>query len=222
MWGVLELTAPRREDRHAADVSPEMLGIASDIEKALRHGAKEQAIEWARIVQDERAEVLGQGKNGVLIGRVEHFALSLGKPCGPGDALAFWAVPVATGIISASLMAAVVTAGFVSAQGGGVAQLVAYLGPADKYFGPLPTRLRSVNQPVIRSKWVFSSSSHPVGLHLSAPRSLTATIIKRCPFLDRLWLGPRRHPKHQHLSQRPNLIGESCRHCWCPWLPHLG
>jgi hypothetical protein len=58
------------EDRHAADVSPEMLGIASDIEKALRHGAKEQAIEWARIVQDERAEVLGQGKNGVLIGRL--------------------------------------------------------------------------------------------------------------------------------------------------------
>lgn len=123
MWVVLELTAPRMEDRHAADVSPEMLGIASDIEKALRHGAKEQAIEWARIVQDERAEVLGQGKNGVLIGRVEHFALSLGKPCGPGDALAFWAVPVATGIISASLMAAVVTAGFVSAQGGRVAQL---------------------------------------------------------------------------------------------------
>jgi hypothetical protein len=28
---------------------------------------------------------------------------------------------------------------------------VAYLGPADKYFGPLVTRLSGVNQPVIRT-----------------------------------------------------------------------
>jgi hypothetical protein len=47
------------EDRHAANLGAKMLGIAGDIDKALRHGAKEQAIEWARIVQDERAEVLG-------------------------------------------------------------------------------------------------------------------------------------------------------------------
>jgi hypothetical protein len=43
------------EDGHAADLGPEMLGIAGNIEETLRHGAKEQAIEGARIVQDERA-----------------------------------------------------------------------------------------------------------------------------------------------------------------------
>jgi hypothetical protein len=32
-------------------------------------------------------------------------------------------MPVATGVVSASLMSTVVTAGFVTAQGGGVAQL---------------------------------------------------------------------------------------------------
>jgi hypothetical protein len=120
---VLELATPRMKDRHAADLGAEMLGVAGDIDKALRHGAKEQTIEQAWMVQDERAEVLGQGKNGVFVGRLQHFALPLGEPRGTGDALAFGAVPVATGIISASLMAAVVTAGFVSAQGGCVAQL---------------------------------------------------------------------------------------------------
>ena len=40
---------------------------------------------------------------------------------------------------------------------------VAYLGPADKYFGPLPTRLRSVNQPVIRTRNGFSAP-HPTQL----------------------------------------------------------
>jgi hypothetical protein len=120
---VLELAAPGVEDRHAADLGPEMLGVAGDIEETLRHGAKEQAIEQARIVQNERAEVLGQGKDGVLVGRLQHFALSLGEPSGTGDTLTFWAAPIAAGVISASLMAAVVTAGFVSAQGRCIAQL---------------------------------------------------------------------------------------------------
>ena len=119
---VLELTAPSMEDGHAADLGTEMLGVAGDIDKALRDGAKEQAIEGARIGQDKRAKVLGQGEYGVFVWRIQHFTLPLGEPRGTGDALAFWTVPVATGIISASLMAAVITAGFVSAQGGRVAQ----------------------------------------------------------------------------------------------------
>jgi hypothetical protein len=123
VWVMLELAAPGMQDRHATDLGAEMLGVAGDIDKALRDAAKEQAIEGSRIVQDERAEVLGQGKNGVLVGRLQYFALSLREPSRTSDALAFWAVSVATGIISTSLMAAVITAGFVSTQGRRVAQL---------------------------------------------------------------------------------------------------
>jgi hypothetical protein len=100
-----------------------VLGVAGNIKKALRDGAKEQVRERTRIVENEGTEVLGQGKNGVFVWRIQHFTLPLGEPRGTSDALAFWAVPVTTGIISASLMSAVVTAGFVSAQGGRVAQL---------------------------------------------------------------------------------------------------
>jgi hypothetical protein len=37
---MLELAAPGVEDGHAADLGAEMLGVAGDIEKALRDGAK--------------------------------------------------------------------------------------------------------------------------------------------------------------------------------------
>lgn len=47
---VLELAVPRMEDRHAADLGAEMLGVSGDLKKALGHDAKEQTIEQARIV----------------------------------------------------------------------------------------------------------------------------------------------------------------------------
>jgi hypothetical protein len=119
----LKLRSPRVEDRHAPDLGPQVLGIAGDVQETLGDGAKEQPIERARIGEDEWAEVLGQGKNRVFIRRVKDFTLSVGQPSGSGDALAFGAMPVAAGVISTPLMATGVTAGFVAAQGRGVAQL---------------------------------------------------------------------------------------------------
>jgi hypothetical protein len=71
----LELLAPGVEHRQAAQFGPEMLGIARDVEEALGHGAKEQAIEHAGIVENEGAEVLGQSKDGVHVGGGEDVAL---------------------------------------------------------------------------------------------------------------------------------------------------
>ena len=121
MLMLLKLPTPRVEDRQPPDFSPQMLGITGDVQQRLGHGVKEQAVEWARIREDQWAEVLGQGKDRVFVRRVEDFALSVGEPRGSGHALAFWAAPVATGVISTSLMSAVVTAGLVAAQGGSVA-----------------------------------------------------------------------------------------------------
>jgi hypothetical protein len=120
---VLEFTAPRVEDGHAPDLGAQMLGIARNVQEALGHGAKEQAIEQARIGEDEWAEVLRQGKNRVFVRRIKDFTLSVGQPRGSDDALAFGTAPVTAGVISASLMATGVTAGFVAAQGRRIAQL---------------------------------------------------------------------------------------------------
>jgi hypothetical protein len=97
--------------------------MGSDVQEGLRHGAKEQAVELARIGEDEGTEVLRQGKNRVFVRRIEDFALSVGQPGGSGHALAFGAAAVTTRVISESLMATGVTASFVAARGRRVAQL---------------------------------------------------------------------------------------------------
>src|SRR2546422_5567434 len=57
---------------------------------------------------------------------------------------------------------------------------------------------------------------------MRSPQPLTATLIQRCRFLDRLWLGPRRYPKPQSVFQRPPGVGPARRHRRCPRPPHLG
>src|SRR2546422_9045042 len=57
---------------------------------------------------------------------------------------------------------------------------------------------------------------------MRSPQPLTATLIQRCRFLDRLWLGPRRDPKPQSVFQRPPGVGPARRHRRCPRPPHLG
>jgi hypothetical protein len=56
---VLELTAPGVQHRQAAQFSAQVLGVAVNVEQRLGHGPKEQAIEHPRIVENQRAEVLG-------------------------------------------------------------------------------------------------------------------------------------------------------------------
>ncbi len=47
------------QDSQSPGFGPEIPRIASDIEEGLRDGAKEQAVEHAGIIEDERAEVAG-------------------------------------------------------------------------------------------------------------------------------------------------------------------
>src|SRR6266568_3305896 len=53
------------------------------------------------------------------------------------------------------------------------------------------------------SKPVFNPSYKPPDLHLNTLQLLNLKIINRHRLSDRLWLGPRWHPIHQHLSQAP-------------------
>jgi hypothetical protein len=123
MWVVLELPAPSMEDGHPTQLSPEMLGITGDVKEGLRHGAKKQAIEQTRIVQDERAEVLRQGKNRVLVGRIKNFALSVGEPSRLGRQVTFWATAMPARVIRLLLVAAVVALREMPTEGSGTAQL---------------------------------------------------------------------------------------------------
>jgi len=79
--------------------------------------------------------------------------LSVGEPRGSGHALAFGAAPVAAGVISTSLMSAVITAGLVAAQGGGVAELD----------GPQRPVLLAAQGPAIAFQEGLAMLAHDVG-----------------------------------------------------------
>ena len=119
---MLELTAPGMEHGQAADLRPQMLGVASNVDQGLRHAAKQEGIEGTGVVQDQWAEVLGQAKDDVLVGGVKHLALALCEPRRLGYAVAFRAATVATRIVRDALVATVVTPRFVTTKGRGATQ----------------------------------------------------------------------------------------------------
>ena len=71
-------------------------------------------------------------------------------------------------------------------------------------------------------KRVFNTLLAPLSLHVSAPQPLTIAIIKQHRGLDYLWLGPRRHPREQHLFERPHMVSQASRHRRRARPPHLG
>jgi hypothetical protein len=54
---MLKSPAPSVQDGQSPKFGPKALRITSDIQEGLRDGAKEQAVEHVRIVEDEWAEV---------------------------------------------------------------------------------------------------------------------------------------------------------------------
>ena len=122
MGVMLELLAPGMEDGQASQVGTEMLGIAGNIQEGLGDSAKQQGIEHTGILEDQRTQRLGQGKDRVHIRRVENILLLLGEPGGLGGPMAFGTMPVTARVIAALFVGAMITAGGVPAQGRGTAQ----------------------------------------------------------------------------------------------------
>jgi hypothetical protein len=119
---MLELAAPGVEHGQAADLRTQMLGVASNVDKGLRHAAKQEGIECTEVLQDQWAEVMWQAKDDVLVGGVKNLALALFEPSRLGHAMAFRAAAVATRIVRDALVATVVTPSLVTTKGRGATQ----------------------------------------------------------------------------------------------------
>ena len=63
MGVMVELLAPGVQHGEAPNLRPEMLGVPGDVLEGLGHGAKEQAIERAGVLQRQGPEVVRQGKD---------------------------------------------------------------------------------------------------------------------------------------------------------------
>jgi hypothetical protein len=87
-------------------------------------------------------------------------------------------------------------------KGDGLKTLVAYLRAADNYDEPLAIRLKVViSRSSALSQRVFNTPLDPLGRYLSRSQPFQLTIINRRCGLDRLRLGPRRHPIEQHFFE---------------------
>jgi hypothetical protein len=81
-----------------------MLGVPCNRLEGLRHRLTQQRIHWARILQRQRAQWTGEGKNDVAVGHVQEFTLSSREPSGLRTALTLGAVPSAARVIADHLM----------------------------------------------------------------------------------------------------------------------
>jgi hypothetical protein len=118
MGVMMELLAPGVQHGKAPDLGPEMRGLLSDVLEGLRDGAKEQAIELARVLQRQRPEIVRQGKNHMDVGCLKELAFPGGEPRGLRGAVTFGAAAVPARVVCLHLVATMIALGDMSAQGG--------------------------------------------------------------------------------------------------------
>ena len=106
---MVQLLAPGVEHGEAAELGPEMFGVLSNVLECLGDGAKEQAIEWARVLEHQRPQIVWQGKDDMGVGRLEHLAFPGRVPRRSRRAMTFGAATVAAGVVGLDLVATLVT-----------------------------------------------------------------------------------------------------------------
>ena len=105
---MVQLLAPGVEHGEAAELGPEMFGGLSNVLECLGDGAKEQAIEWARVLEHQRPQIVWQGKDDMGVGRLEHLAFPGREPRRLHRAMTFGAATVAAGVVGLDLVATLV------------------------------------------------------------------------------------------------------------------
>ena len=91
--------------------------------------------------------------------------------------------------------------------------MVVYLSYAANCDGPLPSRLRIVHQPALRSSLEgIRTSFSPSGLLADTPAPCHLTIVRLSSRLQRLGRRPRRYAEHAHLPPALHPIGQLGRH----------
>ena len=105
-----EVLSPSVQHRGHADRGPEMLGIGGDRLQRLGRRPEQDVVDDRLVLQRNAGDGLGHGEHDMEVGHREQFSLAIGDPLRAGQALAFWAVPVAAGIVGDAGLAAILTA----------------------------------------------------------------------------------------------------------------
>jgi hypothetical protein len=99
-----------------------MGGISGDGAQRLRGGPEQDVIDRRFVLEGNDGDLIGKREDHVKVWRLQKLGLSRSQPFSARKRLAFWAVPIATGIVGDALMFAVVTPLDMAAQRRGAAQ----------------------------------------------------------------------------------------------------
>src|ERR1700692_1724335 len=94
------------EHREEADLGSEMLGVEGNLQKRLGAGPEQQVVEELLVLQHQRRELVGKGKDDVEVAACEQFFLASDEPTVTSCDLTLWAMPIATGVEDDGTMAA--------------------------------------------------------------------------------------------------------------------
>ena len=106
---------PSVQHREKTEASGEPL--LADFEQRLGHGAKQDAVDDARVLQRQGTELMRQCEHDMKVDDGQQVAQSLVEPLGSRGGLALRAMPIATGIVGHLAVAALVALKHVAAQG---------------------------------------------------------------------------------------------------------
>ncbi len=109
------------QDHGQADACAQMLGIGGDGEQGLTGGLEQDVIDHGLVVIGDIADGSRQGEHDMVVLDGQQIGLAGLEPALGGTALAFWTVPVTTGVVSDLGLVTVVAAQHMSAQRGAAA-----------------------------------------------------------------------------------------------------
>ena len=107
----MEVLPPRVQDGKETNLCAKMFRVSSDLEKRLRHRAKQEVIEFDLILQDQRVQFMRQSEHDMKISRRQQFLLSGSDPTLTRLRLTFWTVAITARVIRDGLVATASRAG---------------------------------------------------------------------------------------------------------------
>src|SRR5713101_9309217 len=101
-----EFLIPGMENAEEADLGTEVFRIASDFQKRLRTGAKQEIVDDLLVLQGQWRQPLGKGEDHMDVAGREKLLATRCEPAVASPRLTLWAVPVAARVVGDGAMSA--------------------------------------------------------------------------------------------------------------------
>ena len=96
---VHQVLAPGMEHAEETDLRSQVIRTGGNFQESCSAGSKQKAVEKLLVVEDQRSQPVGNGKDQVHIGNIQEFLLARGQPLPAGIAETPRAMPIAAAVV---------------------------------------------------------------------------------------------------------------------------